>query len=304
MLLSGCRTQGRLPALSLGDRSPAVAEIAGLTFKDGGAVRHNPDRHFRNPDDFPPLPYYRAGDVARYLRPSFMGSRTAVHQAAIGCRYHCEFCGVVTMYNGLTRLQGAARLDRAVTELRDRWGATALQFYDNNFFDREETSLPLLEVLARHAMPWWCYARADTLARFAPSTWELIRKSRLSMAYIGAEAASDAVLRQMKKGSRVEHTYEVARLCHRDGVVPEFSFVLGGPEDPEGRSRRRSTSSSGSKRSPACEVVLYFYTPTPRREARSAHTEEMASACGAGAYGPAGPECRPPEEWTEPRWTS
>jgi radical SAM superfamily enzyme YgiQ (UPF0313 family) len=283
----------------------AVAGIAGLTWKDGGAVRHNADRHFRNPDDFPPLPYHRAGDVARYLRPSFMGSRTAVHQAAIGCRYHCEFCGVVTMYNGLTRLQGAARLDRAITELRDRWGATALQFYDNNFFDREETSLPLLEVLARHAMPWWCYARADTLARFAPSTWELIRKSRLSMAYIGAEAASDAVLRQMKKGSRVEHTYEVARLCHENGVVPEFSFVLGGPEDPEGEIEKTLDFIKRLKAiHPACEVVLYFYTPTPRREARSAHTEEMGVRLPVQErYGPAGPELpTTPEEWTEARW--
>ena len=54
--------------------------------------------------------------------------------------------------------------------------------------------MPLLEVLApgrdavvvlrarRHAGP----VRADT--------WELLRKSRLRMAYIGAETASDAVL--------------------------------------------------------------------------------------------------------------
>ena len=54
------------------------------------------------------------------------------------------------------------------------------------------------------------------------------------MAYIGAEAASDEVLRRMKKGSRVEHTFEVARRCREHGVIPEFSFVLGGPDDPEG----------------------------------------------------------------------
>ena len=32
----------------------------------------------------------------------------------------------------------------------------------------------------------------------------------------------------------MEHTFESARLCRAHGVVPEFSFVLGGPEDPEG----------------------------------------------------------------------
>jgi radical SAM superfamily enzyme YgiQ (UPF0313 family) len=285
--------------------SRAVEGINGLTWKHGGEVRHNADRHFRSPDELPPYPYDRAGDVSRYLRPSFMGTRTGVHQAAIGCRYHCEFCGVVTMFNGLTRLQGAERLEQAIVTLRERWGATAMQFYDNNFFDREETSLPLLEVLARHRMPWWCYARADTLARFAPSTWELIRKSRLAMAYIGAEAASDEVLRQMKKGARVEHTYEVARRCRENGVVPEFSFVLGGPRDPEGEIEKTLDFIKRLKAiHPECEVVLYFYTPTPRREPSSEHTQAVGVRLPVqDRYGPEGPSLpMTPEEWTQPQW--
>ena len=283
----------------------AVADIRGLTWKDGGQVRHNADRHFRSPDAYPPYPYERLADVARYLRPSFMGRRTAVHQAAIGCRYHCEFCGVVTMWNGATRLQGPARLDAVIRELRDRWGADALQFYDHNFFDREETSLPVLEVLARHAMPWWCYARTDTLAGFAPGTWELIRRSRLAMAYVGAEAASDEALRQMKKGARVEHTFEVARLCRENGVIPELSFVLGGPEDPEGETEKTLEFIKRLKAiHPDCEVVLYFYTPTPRREPASERTRELGLRLPVQErYGPEGPELpTTPEEWTQPQW--
>ena len=283
----------------------AVEGIHGLTWKDDGTIRHNPDRHFRSPDELPPYPYHRAGDVARYLRPSFMGSRTGVHQAAIGCRYHCEFCGVVTMFNGHTHLQGAARLEEAIVTLRERWGATAMQFYDNNFFDREETSLPLLEVLARHRMPWWCYARADTLARFTPATWALIRRSRLTMAYIGAEAASDEVLRQMKKGARVEHTFAVARLCRENGVIPELSFVLGGPQDPEGEIENTLTFIKRLKViHPECEVVLYFYTPTPRREPPSARTAALGVRLPVQErYGPEGPGLpATPEEWTQPQW--
>ena len=163
-----------------------------------------------------------------------MGTRTGVHQAAIGCRYRCEFCGVVSMFNGTTRLQTADRLLEACTTLRSRYGATAMQFYDNNFFDTEQSSIPLLEALARVKMPWWCYARADTLTRFSVSTWELIRRSRLTMAFIGAEAASNEVLNQMRKGSRIEHTLEVSPTVLR---VRRNSRVLvrsGGPERPRG----------------------------------------------------------------------
>ncbi len=293
------------PPLDSAADAGALAGVDGLTFKQGGEVRHNPDRRFRGADDYPPLPYERLGDLTPYLRPSFMGSRTAVHQAAIGCRYHCEFCGVVTMFNGTTRLQGARRLEQAVATLRGSYGADAIQFYDHNFFDREETSVPLLEALARLAVPWWCYARADTMAGFSPATWDLVRRSRLRMAYIGAEAASDEALRQMKKGSRVEHTLAVARLCRENGVVPELSFVLGGPEDPEGETERTLTFIKRLKQvHPECEVVLYFYSPTPRRAAPT------ATASGGSlrlpvmdSYGKGGPPLpTTPLEWTERQW--
>ncbi len=286
------------PASSARDGS-AVTGVTGITWKDRGEVRHNPDRAFQSPDLFPPLPYERvAADMDRYLRPSFMGSRTAVHQAAIGCRYRCTFCGVVSMFNGLTRLDTPGRLTAALTTLRDRWGATAAQFYDNNFFDREETSVPVLEALARLAMPWWCYARADTLAEFMSPTWELIRRSRLKMAYIGAEAASDSVLRSMKKGSRVEHTFEAVRLCRAHGVTPELSFVLGGPEDPEGEIEKTFELIKGLKAvHPECEVILYFYSPTPQRDPAAIRIPTLKR------YGPEGPSLpATPEEWTEPRW--
>src|SRR6185436_5160281 len=101
------RGQGEDILLELLDGS-SPQEIRGLTWKDGDAIVHNPERHFRPPDEYPPYPYERVGDVATYLRPSFLGRRTGVHQAAIGCRYHCTFCGVVSMFDGLTRLQGPA----------------------------------------------------------------------------------------------------------------------------------------------------------------------------------------------------
>ena len=208
------------------------------------------------------------------------------------------------MFNGRTRLDTPGRLTAALTALRDRWGATAAQFYDNNFFDREETSVPVLEALARLDLPWWCYARADTLAGFAPATWELIRRSRLRMAYIGAETGSDEVLRSMRKGSRVEHTFEAVRLCRAHGVIPELSFVLGGPEDPEGEIERTFDLIKGLKAvHPECEVILYFYSPTPQRDPVSAAAPGAVRLPSLERYGPEGPSLpTTPEEWTEPRW--
>lgn len=279
-----------------------VAGIKGLTWKNAGQIEHNPDRPFRPPQAYPPLPYQRLETIEPYLRPSFMGSRTGVYQAAIGCRYRCEFCGVVSMWGGKTHLSTAERLHHEVTAQRDQLGATAMQFYDHNFFDREASSLEVLEVLAKVAMPWWCYARADTMANFSRKTWELIQRSQLRMAYIGAEAASDEILKTMRKGSRVEHTFEVARRCREYGVTPEFSFVLGGPDDPEGQIDETFRFIRRLKAlHPECEVILYFYTPTPRRQAVADRPGLALPA--ASRYADREVDLpTTPEEWTEPRW--
>jgi radical SAM superfamily enzyme YgiQ (UPF0313 family) len=292
---------------SLDGEPPGLDGVANLTWKRDGQIVHNGEGRLIAPQSLPVLPYQGLGDVQRFLRPSFMGARTAVHQAALGCRYKCEFCGVVSMWNGKTLLDAPERLLQAGLMLRDRWGADAFQFYDHNFFDKEDSSIPVLDVLAKINLPWWCYARADTLAKFSASTWERIRKSRMRMTYIGAETSSDEALVRMRKGTKVEHTIEVAMRCREYGVVPELSFILGGPEDPEGEIEKTFAFIRRVKNlNPEAEIILYYYSPTPQRErGAAAKTNGPGRLPVLRAYGPSGPSLpTTPEEWTEPRWVS
>jgi hypothetical protein len=305
------RGQGEQTLLDLLAASPdpaALRNVAGLTWKDGGRIVHNPDRPVIPPGALPPVPYHLVDDITGYLRRSFLGRRTADYQAALGCRYKCSFCGVVSMWNGKTVLEAPERMTLALGALRDRWGADAVHFFDHNFFDKEESSIPMLDALSRINLPYWCFARADTLANFSARTWDKVRRSRMRMTYVGAEAASNDVLARMQKGSRVEHTIEVARRCRENGVIPEFSFVLGGPDDPEAEIettfefiRRLKTLNSES------EIILYFYSPTPQRR-RTRPEDRQPGAVRLpvlGSYGPNGPTLpTTPEEWTQPQWIS
>jgi len=183
-----------------------LAAIDGLSYRRGGTQAHNPDRAFARKHIAPALPYGRLADPQAYAVKSFLGERTVGHQAALGCRFRCTFCGVAAMFKGTTFLPPAERLDEELTFLKREFGADSIQFFDHNFFDREEDMVPLLEVLARHELPWWCYARSDALLSLSPSSWRLLRKSRLRMAYIGAETPNDALLKSIRKGTRSEQT--------------------------------------------------------------------------------------------------
>lgn len=289
-----------LGALASGD--PArLEQIEGLSWLRDGVAVHNRERAFARQHVAPALRYDRLPDPKSYLVKTFLGQRTVGHQAALGCRFRCTFCGVAAMFRGATALPPAARLDRDLEFLAQRIGADSIQFYDHNFFDREDDMAPLLDVLARHELPWWCYARADALVNLSPESWRLVRKSRLRMAYIGAETPNDQLLKSIRKGTRSEQTLEVVETCRANGVIPELSFMMAPPEDPEGETERTFDFIRRVKRAnPDAEIIVYIHTPLPADSVPDAHRLKLAPLLdvhGAPVEFP-----KTPEEWTERRW--
>jgi len=278
-----------------------LAMIPALSWRDSAGERHNPAGKFANARSTAPLAYEKLEDPRRYLVRSFLGARTAAHQASVGCRFRCTFCGVAAMFSGATALPAAARLDGELRYLKHELGADSIQYYDHNFFDREADMMPLLEVMARHELPWWCYARADALLGLSPESWALVRRSRLRMAYIGAESPSDTMLRQIRKGTRADQTLEVAELCRAQGVIPELSFMVAPPHDPEGETHRTFEFIRQVKKvNPLAEIIVYIYTPLPATSVPNAGRLKLAPLTahdGAPVQFPT-----TPEEWTEQRW--
>jgi anaerobic magnesium-protoporphyrin IX monomethyl ester cyclase len=280
-----------------------LRSIGGLTWKHHGRAVHNPERGFADRRSPTLLPYDLLGDPRAYLAKTFLGRRTAAHQAAVGCRFRCTFCGVAAMFSGATGLPPAARLERDLTWLKERIGADSIQYFDHNFFDREADMVPLLEVLARVQLPWWCYARADALLNLSSASWALVRKSRLRMAYIGAESPSDAMLKTIRKGTKSDQTLAVADLCRRQGVIPELSFMVAPPHDPEGETERTFEFIREVKRvNPHAEIIIYIYTPLPAESLPENSRSRRAAVPLRDLAGNL--MCFPatPEEWTENKW--
>ena len=244
----------------------ALGAIAGLSWRARGETVHNAERAFSGSGLAQMLPYTRLANPRQYLTRTYLGQRTAGYQAALGCRFRCTFCGVATMFRGKLALPSAARLEQDLAYLTRELGVDGIQFYDHNFFDREEDMEPLLEVLARFSLPWWCFARSDALANLSERSWALVRRSQLRMAYIGAESPSDWLLHDIRKGTSSDQTLAAIEACRRHDVIPELSFMLAPPRDPEAETEKTLQFIRVIKhRHPATEVMLYIYTPLPRR---------------------------------------
>src|SRR6266699_163305 len=240
--------------------------IAGLGYRHAsGGVQQNDLAPIPHPDRLPPFPYHRT-DVRRYIRATFLGSRTLPHHSSYGCPFFCNFCAVVNMVGGRWLPQSAERTASVARYLHDQHGADAVEFYDNNFFVHEARTVEFAERIRDLGIGWWGESRIDTLLRYRPASWRTMAESGLRMVFMGAESGSDDTLKRMNKGgtAAAEKTLEMAGLMRSYGIVPEFSFVLGNPPDPDEDTNQTIEFIRKVKRvNSRAEIVMYVYTPVP-----------------------------------------
>lgn len=241
-------------------------DIQGLSYKGAeGETRHNRERPMQSPDGFPWYPYHRIV-AEKYLLPTFLGRRTAVHQTSIGCPFRCNFCGVVTFSGSREKMESPARTESILRHLVHRYGVDAIQFYDNNFFLREEHTRELADRLLPLKLRWWCEGRTDIMMRYSDATFDALRRAGCAMIFFGAESGSNQNLKEMNKDLCAEDTLALASRIQRFGIIPEFSIIFGNPKDPEGDTHDCIRFIRQLKRlNPYAEIIVEHYTPVPQR---------------------------------------
>ncbi|HEY3291332.1 MAG TPA: radical SAM protein [Anaerolineae bacterium] len=275
------------------------ANMAGLVMRSASeaapALQINPPAAIPHPDQLPDFPYHRV-DMERYIRPTFMGSRTIPHHSSYGCPFFCNFCAVVNMVNGRWLAQSAERVAAITARLVKEWGVNAVDFYDNNFFTHEARVAEFAERITPLHIGWWGEGRIDTLMHYSDATWEKMRLSGLRMVFLGAESGSNETLKRMNKGgaASTEKTLAIARKMKDYGIVPELSFVVGNPPDPQADMNHTKEFIRKVKQiNQAAEIILYMYTPVPL----AGELYEQARAQGFRF-----PETL--EAWVSPEWIS
>jgi hypothetical protein len=272
--------------------SGAFGSIAGLSWKEGASVRHNPDRPFQDLNGFAEFPYHQLADMEEYVIRTYLGERTLCHITSRGCPFPCNFCAITEVYQRRWLAEEPARVARVVERFVRDHRIDSIEFFDANFMAGEARALAIAARLAPFGIRWWCQARLDTMNRYSDETWRKLRASGLAMMFFGAESGSEYVLQRMSKPITTDEILECARRCRQHGIVPEFSFIFGNPIDPTRDVEETIAFLHRLKRvSPECEVLVFMYTPVPQPG------QLFADATRLGFRFPA-----TLEEWAQPRW--
>jgi len=224
-------------------------------------------------DALPPLPYDKLNKfypISKFLGKTYLGKKTLAYHSSIGCPFTCSFCAVVPIYEARWKGKSAQNIYNDVKYIKDKWGADAIEFHDNNFFVSEKRAVEFAKLIAPENMTWWGMARIDTMSKFRDSSLAAIRESGCKIIFFGAESGNNAILEQMDKGGTQtgEQIIQFAERLKKFDIIPEYSFVLGTPAPtPEQVQAQIDFEIDFIKKvkavNPKTEIIIYTYSPVP-----------------------------------------
>jgi anaerobic magnesium-protoporphyrin IX monomethyl ester cyclase len=244
----------------------SMADVPSLVYRENGSVKTNARAPFLPLENLPWYPYDSV-DMPSYIQRNYLGNRVISHHSSWGCPFACNFCAVVPLAKRRWLAESADRVVNIVDHLQKRYGIDGVEMHDMDFFVNEDRSAAIAEGLIGKDVSWWGLGRVDTLMSYSDMTLDKLAKSGLKMLFMGAEAGDDETLKLMNKGgnSGTAQTLAIVERLKHFGIVPELSFVLGNPPDPEADADKTFRFIRKVKQiNPATELILYLYTPTPQ----------------------------------------
>jgi len=277
--------------------------IKNLIYRSGDKIIKSQKADLIEQDSLSPLPYDKLNTIypvdKYYLGKTYLGSRTLAYHSSIGCPFTCSFCAVVPTYEARWKAKSAQYVYNDIKYVKEKWGANAIEFHDNNFFVSEKRTVEFARLIKPEKMNWWGMARIDTMDKFSDESLSLIREAGCKIIFFGAESGNDAVLKQLDKGG-TQTGKQILRFAERMkkfDIIPEYSFVLGTPAPtPEKVMEQIEFDINFIKKvkaaNPRTEIVLYTYSPVPT-EGSELYEEVLRSGF---SY----PKIL--EDWITPQW--
>ena len=224
-----CREEFDFTVKEIAEGRP-LEEVDGVTYRDAnGAVTHTCDRAIL--EDMDRLPYvldvYKRDLVIEdyfigYLKHPYVSLYTGR-----GCRSQCTFClwpQTVGGHRYRTRsvdhvLGEMALVPQYFPQVKEVF------FDDDTFTDDRPRAEEIARGLGKLGLTWSCNAKANV----PYETLKVMRENGLRLLLVGFETGNEQILKNIKKGVRVDRARQFAKDCHDLGITIHGTFIIGLP---------------------------------------------------------------------------
>ncbi|MBI5724478.1 MAG: cobalamin B12-binding domain-containing protein [Planctomycetes bacterium] len=205
-----------------------LEDIPGISFRQGGAVKHNPERPLIADLDSLPLPAYHLLPMDRY-HPALGAYKRlpAISMLATrGCPGRCTFC--YRQFGRKLRVRSGERLAEEAKFLHDNYGIRELSFYDDTFTAVKRVVRRFCLELRRLRvdLTWSCFSRIDAVDEL---TLRIMKRTGCHQIMYGIESASPAILMNINKRVNLAQAKRAVRMTKNVGISVRAAFMLGNP---------------------------------------------------------------------------
>ncbi len=182
----------------------------------------------------------------------------ATFSASRGCPFKCEFCDTST-FGAKIRYYSPSKVFEMMQHLQKTYGIVHLQFVDDLFVASKKRILTLCQLIIENnfKMTWSCTARVDSIN---PEILHQMKKAGCWEISYGLESGSNAMLKNMKKATKVEQAVNAVNWTHEAGIRCKGLLMLGYPGENEESIEQ---TKEFVKHIPLTTMNLSKFTPYP-----------------------------------------
>ncbi len=251
---------------------PALAQVPGLCYRDGGQVRRTSESPLvANLDEAMPGVAWDLLPMERYRAHNWhcLGGQDRQPYAALyttlGCPYHCSFCCIQAPFKegekaaGLRESVNSYRFwspDRVIEQidtLVNRYGVRNIKIADEMFVLNKRHVLAICDKIIErnYDLNIWAYTRVDTIK---DGMLDKMRRAGFTWLAVGIESGADRVRNEVDKGFAQEDIYRVIAEIRAAGIHVIGNYIFGLPED----DRASMQSTLDLARELNCEFANFY----------------------------------------------
>ncbi|MBL7206052.1 MAG: radical SAM protein [Candidatus Aenigmarchaeota archaeon] len=227
------------------------SKIDGLIWKENGVVVENPNRELIKNLDSLPFPDYSEFDIERY---SYTHEKKMPIITSRGCPYKCNFCSVrLSMGDGFR-----ARSAENVVDEIEHWckkGYMVFEINDDCFsFDLERAMKICDLIIERGLKIKYSLYNGIRVDRITKELLEKMKQSGCVFLSYGCEAGDDEILRNIRKGIKLEQVMKASQWAKEVGIKHSVNFIIGHP----GETHEKAMKSIKFAKSLPCDFVNFY----------------------------------------------
>ena len=223
------------------ERKDGFGDIRGLSYRDAGVMRHNPDRPVSQLGEGAIRPPNRRARVLTGY--TILGRQVDVVETSRGCTFDCSFCSIIEMRG---RNFHTFTIERAIADIADaqRNGARAIFLVDDNITLNVARFKSLCEAIidaGLHRLDYIVQAMTSPIAMHGDTLAPLMRRAGFRYVFLGIENIVPGDLAFLRAGAKnalrsggrtVGNAAVTAIEClHRHGMYVVGGLIVGNPDD-------------------------------------------------------------------------